>query len=69
MKDTLLRTKTQIHEMEEEMNDNDLQNLMSAQEMASLMSKNNQIKRANTDIGKSMFRANYRPEIPENAEI
>ena len=69
MKDTLLRTKTQIQEMEEEMNDNDLQNLMSAQEMASLMSKNNQIKRANTGIGKSLFRANYRPEIPENAEI
>ena len=69
MKDTLLRTKTQIQEMEEEMNDNDLQNLMNAQEMASLMSKNNQIKRANTAIGKSVFRSHYRPEIPEDAEI
>lgn len=69
MENTLLRTKTQIKEMEEEMNENDLQNLMNAQEMASLKSKNNQIKRANTDIGKSMFRSNYRPEIPENAEI
>ena len=62
MKDTLLRTKTQIQEMEEEMNDNDLQNLMNAQEMASLMSKNNQIKRANTAIGKSVFRSHYRPD-------
>lgn len=69
MKDTLLRTKTQIQEMKEEMDDNDLQNLMNAQEMASLMSKNNQIKRANTGIGKSMFRSKYRPEIPEDAEI
>ena len=61
MKDTLLCTKTKIQEIEEETNDNDSQNPMNAQETASSMSKNNQIKRANIAIGKSMFRSNYRP--------
>ena len=63
MKDNLRRTKTKIEEMEEEMKNNDLQNLMNYQYMENMTSKNNQIKRANTALGKSLFRASYRPEI------
>ena len=63
MKDNLRRTKTKIEEMEVEMKNNDLQNLMNYQYMENMTSKNNQIKRANTALGKSLFRASYRPEI------
>ena len=63
MKDNLRRTKTKIEEMEEEMKNNDLQNLMNYQYMENMTSKNNQIKRANTALGKSLFRASYKPEI------
>ena len=57
------KTKTQIEEMEEEMKNFDLDNLQTAKEMESLNSKSKQIKRANTSLGKSVFRASYRPEI------
>ena len=62
MKDTLRKTKTKIMEMEEEMKQYDLENLQRAKEMENIASKNNQIKRANTALGKSVFRASYRPE-------
>ena len=63
MNDTLKKTRTKVEEMEEEMKNYDLDNLQRAKEMESMQSKSNQIKRANTALGKSVFRASYRPEI------
>ena len=62
MEDNLRRTKTKILEMEEEMKNFDLENLQRAKEMENMSSKSKQIKRANTALGKSVFRASYRPE-------
>ena len=62
LKDTLKRTKTQIEEMEKEMKDNDLINLQWAKELETMSTKTDQIKRANTILGKSCFRSHYRPE-------
>ena len=62
MKDTLKKTKTKIEEMEEEMKIFDLDNLERAKLMESMSSKSKQIKRANTALGKSVFRSAYRPE-------
>ena len=62
MEDNLRRTKTKIVEMEEEMKNFDLENLQRAKEMENMSSKSKQIKRANTALGKSVFRASYRPE-------
>ena len=62
MNNTLRRTKTKIVEMEEEMKQYDLENLQRAKEMENMSYKSNQIKRANTALGKSVFRASYRPE-------
>ena len=62
MTGTLKRTKTKIEEMEEEMKNNDLDHLQMAKEMESMSSKSKQIKRANTALGKSVFRSAYRPE-------
>ena len=62
MKDTLKRTRTKIEEMEEEMKNNDLDNLQMAKEMETMTSKSKQIKRANTSLGRSVFRSAYRPE-------
>ena len=62
LKDTLRRTKTQIEEMEKEMKDNDLINLQWAKELETMSTKTDQIKRANTILGKSCFRSHYRPE-------
>ena len=62
LKDTLRRTKTQIEEMEKEMKDNDLINLQWAKELETMTTKTDQIKRANTILGKSCFRSHYRPE-------
>ena len=58
----LRKTKTQIEEMEEEMKNFDLDNLQRAKEMERMASKSKMIKKANTAIGKSVFRASYRPE-------
>jgi len=62
LKDTLRRTKTQIEEMEKEMKDNDLVNLQWAKELESMSTKTDQIKKANTILGRSCFRSHYRPE-------
>ena len=62
MKDTLKKTKTKIEEMEEEMKIFDLDNLERAKLMETMSSKSKQIKRANTALGKSVFRSAYRPE-------
>lgn len=62
MKNSLKRTKTKIIEYEEEMKKFDLDNLQSAKEMEGISSKSNQIKRANTALGRSLFRSAYRPE-------
>lgn len=62
LKDNLVRTKTKIEEMEEEMKSNDLVNLQWAKELESMSTKTDQIKRANTVLGKSCFRSAYRPE-------
>ena len=62
LKDTLRKTKTQIEEMEKEMKDNDLINLQWAKELETMSTKTDQIKRANTILGKSCFRSHYRPE-------
>ena len=62
MKDTLRKTKTKIEEMEEEMKIFDLDNLERAKLMETMSSKSKQIKRANTALGKSVFRSAYRPE-------
>ena len=62
LKDNLKRTKTQIEEMEKEMKDNDLVNLQWAKELESMSTKTDQIKKANTILGRSCFRSHYRPE-------
>ena len=62
LKDNLVRTKTKIEEMEEEMKNNDLVNLQWAKELETMRSKTEQIVRANTILGKSCFRSAYRPE-------
>ena len=62
LKDNLKRTKTQIEEMEKEMKDNDLVNLQWAKELESMSTKTDQIKKANTILGRSCFRSQYRPE-------
>ena len=62
LKDTLKRTKTKIEEMEEEMKNNDLINLQWAKELETMSLKSDQIKKANTILGRSCFRSNYRPE-------
>jgi chromosome segregation ATPase len=62
LKDNLVRTKTKIEEMEEEMKNNDLVNLKWAKELETMRSKTEQIVRANTILGKSCFRSAYRPE-------
>ena len=62
MIDTLKKTKTKIEEMEEEMKIFDLDNLERAKLMETMSSKSKQIKRANTALGKSVFRSAYRPE-------
>ena len=62
MKENLRKTKTQMEEMEEEMNKFDLDNLQLAKEMESMSNKSKQMKRANTALGKSVFRASYRPD-------
>ena len=62
LKDTLRKTKTQIEEMEKEMKDNDLINLQWAKELETMSTETDQIKRANTILGKSCFRSHYRPE-------
>ena len=63
LKDNLKRTKTKIDEIEEEMKSNDLINLQWAKELESMSSKTEQIKKANTILGKSCFRSAYRPEV------
>ena len=63
LKDNLKRTKTKIDEIEEEMKSNDLINLLWAKELESMSSKTEQIKKANTILGKSCFRSAYRPEV------
>jgi chromosome segregation ATPase len=62
LKDNLVRTKTKIEEMEQEMKNNDLVNLQWAKELETMRSKTEQIVRANTILGKSCFRSAYRPE-------
>jgi chromosome segregation ATPase len=62
LKDNLVRTKTKIEEMEEEMKNNDLVNLKWAKELETMRSKTEQIVRANTILGKACFRSAYRPE-------
>ena len=62
LRDTLKRTKTKIEEIEEEMKNNDLVNLQWAKELETMSIKSDQIKRANTVLGRSCFRSNYRPE-------
>jgi len=62
LKETLKRTKTKIEEMEEEMKNNDLINLQWAKELETMSLKSDQIKKANTILGRSCFRSNYRPE-------
>ena len=63
LKDNLKRTKTKIDEIEEKMKSNDLINLQWAKELESMSSKTEQIKKANTILGKSCFRSAYRPEV------
>ena len=63
LKDNLKRTKTKIDEIEQEMKSNDLINLQWAKELESMSSKTEQIKKANTILGKSCFRSAYRPEV------
>jgi hypothetical protein len=63
LKENLKRTKTKIDEIEEEMKSNDLVNLQWAKELESMSTKTEQIKRANTILGKSCFRSAYRPEV------
>jgi chromosome segregation ATPase len=62
LKDNLVRTKTKIEEMEQEMKNNDLVNLQWAKELETMRSKTEQIVRANTILGKACFRSAYRPE-------
>ena len=62
LKDSLKRTRTKIEEMEEEMKNNDLINLQWAKELETMSTKTEQIRRANTVLGKSCFRSAYRPE-------
>ena len=63
LKDNLKRTKTKIDEIEEEMKSNDLANLQWAKELETMSTKTEQIKKANTILGKSCFRSAYRPEV------
>ena len=63
MKENLKRTKTKIDEIEEEMKSNDLVNLQWAKELETMSTKTEQIKKANTILGKSCFRSAYRPEV------
>ena len=63
LKENLKRTKTKIDEIEEEMKSNDLVNLQWAKELETMSSKTEQIKKANTILGKSCFRSAYRPEV------
>ena len=63
LKDNLKRTKTKLDEIEEEMKSNDLVNLQWAKELESMSTKTEQIKKANTILGKSCFRSAYRPEV------
>jgi chromosome segregation ATPase len=62
LKDNLVRTKTKIEEMEQEIKNNDLVNLQWAKELETMRSKTEQIVRANTILGKACFRSAYRPE-------
>ena len=62
LKDNLKKTRTKIEEMEEEMKNNDLINLQWAKELETMSTKTDQIRRANTVLGKSCFRSAYRPE-------
>ena len=62
LKENLKRTKTKIDEIEEEMKSNDLVNLQWAKELETMSTKTEQIKKANTILGKSCFRSAYRPE-------
>ena len=62
LKENLKRTKTKIDEIEEEMKSNDLVNLQWAKELETMSLKSDQIKKANTILGRSCFRSNYRPE-------
>ena len=62
LKDNLKRTRTKIEEMEDEMKNNDLVNLQWAKELETMTTKTDMIKKANTILGKSCFRNNYRPE-------
>lgn len=62
MKDNLRKTRTKIEELEEEMNNFDLNNLKSAKELEEMSKKSKIIKKANTSLGKSLFRSAYRPE-------
>ena len=63
LKENLKRTKTKIDEIEEEMKSNDLVNLQWAKELETMSTKTEQIKKANTILGKSCFRSAYRPEV------
>jgi len=63
LKENLKRTKTKIDEIEEEMKSNDLFNLQWAKELETMSTKTEQIKKANTILGKSCFRSAYRPEV------
>ena len=63
LRDNLKRTKTKIDEIEEEMKSNDLANLQWAKELETMSTKTEQIKKANTILGKSCFRSAYRPEV------
>ena len=63
LKENLKRTKTKIDEIEEEMKSNDLVNLQWAKELETMSTRTEQIKKANTILGKSCFRSAYRPEV------
>ena len=63
LKENLKRTKTKIDEIEEEMKSDDLVNLQWAKELETMSTKTEQIKKANTILGKSCFRSAYRPEV------
>ena len=63
LRDNLKRTKTKIDEIEEEMKSNDLVNLQWAKELETMSTRTEQIKKANTILGKSCFRSAYRPEV------
>ena len=63
LRENLKRTKTKIDEIEEEMKSNDLVNLQWAKELETMSTKTEQIKKANTILGKSCFRSAYRPEV------